>query len=192
MPRRRATEPILSAACDCLIAGDGDFEMSDVARRAGVSEGLAYHYFKSKAGLLAAVVERFFRDYYAVANARYPGDTPWPERERARLEAIIGFLYTDPLAPVIYGQMSRSVAVAAAEQEGHAELVQLATLNVEDGQKRGFLPDAVDPQIAGAAIIGAVREVFSQTMRQTPHPDPAWLSNRMWDFIAAAVGLNSS
>jgi AcrR family transcriptional regulator len=190
MPRPRASEPILNAARACLIAGGGDFEMSDVAKRAGVSEGLAYHYFKSKAGLLAAVVSGFFRRFNEIANARYPGETPWPERERARLEAIIDFLYAEPLAPIVYGPMSRSAIVAAAELDGHAELVRLASLNIEDGIRRGFLPESVDSQIAGAAITGAVREVFAQAMRQDPRPDPAWLADRMWAFIAAAVELS--
>ncbi len=166
--------------------------MSEVARRAGVSEGLAYHYFKSKAGLLSAVVDGFFERFNAITNQRYDGDIPWPERERARLSAIIAFLYEEPLAPVIYGPMSRSLEVAAAELRGQRELIERSAYNIEDGIRRGFIPKSVDPHIAGAAIMGAVNAVFAQAMRQDPRPDPDWLANKMWAFIAAAVELKES
>ena len=45
---------LIGAAGDALIEGEGDFEMSQLARRAGVSDGLPYHYFGSKAGALSA------------------------------------------------------------------------------------------------------------------------------------------
>jgi AcrR family transcriptional regulator len=34
---------LIAAAGDALIEGRGDFEMSQLARRAGVSDGLPYH-----------------------------------------------------------------------------------------------------------------------------------------------------
>ena len=45
---------ILAAAEEILREGDGALEMSQVAGKAGVSVGLAYHYFGSKAGMLGA------------------------------------------------------------------------------------------------------------------------------------------
>lgn len=189
MPRQSAAEPILAAAGQCLVEGGGDFEMIDVARTANVSEGLAYHYYKSKNGLLGAIVARFFERYHAVANARHDGTIPWPQREKARLDAIIAFLYSDPLAPIIFGQMSRTPHVAAAERSGQSELIRLSARNIGDGIRRGFIPDSVDPAIAAAAIMGAVREVFIQAMQQDPRPDAGWLAGKMWAFIAAAVEL---
>ena len=74
MPQTRAAgatrERLLAAAVEVLLEGDGDFEMGQLAARAGVSNGLAYHYFGSKAGVLSAVIDDFYDRYSAVANER--------------------------------------------------------------------------------------------------------------------------
>lgn len=58
---------LIDAAQRELILGQGQLEMLAVARRAGVSAGLAYHHFGSKAGLIAAVVEAFYDQLEAAA-----------------------------------------------------------------------------------------------------------------------------
>ena len=78
---------LIAVAGDALIEGQGDFEMSQLARRAGVSAGLPYHYFGSKTGALSAVIDNFYDRYYAVVNQQFDGDAPWPEREFQRLQA---------------------------------------------------------------------------------------------------------
>ncbi len=76
---------ILEAAKTSLVAGDGSFEMSWVAKAAGVSQGLAYHHFGSKEGLLSAVVEDFYdRVEASVLMARYDDYEDWALRERDR------------------------------------------------------------------------------------------------------------
>ena len=97
-PRARKSEAtrarLVAAAAEALLAGGGDFEMSQVARLAGVSDGLPYHYFGSKAGALSAVIDDFYDRYYAVVNQPLDGSRPWPEREFERLQAWLGFLYS--------------------------------------------------------------------------------------------------
>ena len=87
-PRPRRSEAtrarLVAAAAEALLAGGGDFEMSQVARRADVSDGLPYHYFGSKAGALSAVVDDFYDRYYAVVNQPLDGSRPWAEREFGR------------------------------------------------------------------------------------------------------------
>ena len=46
---------IMEAARQLLALGGGDLAMAWVARAAGVSQGLAYHHFGSKEGLLNAL-----------------------------------------------------------------------------------------------------------------------------------------
>nr|QQZ51483.1 TetR family transcriptional regulator [Phenylobacterium glaciei] len=57
IPKIGASERLIRAAQEELIASHGLLEMQAVAKRAKVSVGLAYHHFGSKAGLIAAVVE---------------------------------------------------------------------------------------------------------------------------------------
>ncbi|RME15418.1 MAG: transcriptional regulator BetI [Alphaproteobacteria bacterium] len=66
-------------------AGSLDVTMSRIARRAGVSSGLAHHYFGGKDDLLVAAMRAILARYGAeVRAALKKADSP-----RARLEAII-------------------------------------------------------------------------------------------------------
>lgn len=189
MPRKNAAPEIMKAAEACLLAGDGDFEMSDVAARAGVSEGLAYHYFGSKAGLLSALVEAFYDRYSAIANKRHDRDIPWAVREKARLEAVIDFLYNDPLADVVLGKMGRTAQVANVEAARHHEMIELSGRNIRDGIVRGHIPASIDPNIAGAAVTGAIRQAFNYVMASPARPSPEALTGQLWNLIAGALEL---
>ena len=179
----------MKAAEACLVAGEGDFEMSDVARQAGVSEGLAYHYFGSKAGLLTALVEDFYDRYAAIGNARYDGDIPWAVREKARLKAVIDFLYADPLADVVLGKMGRTAQVANVEAARRHEMIELAGRNIRDGIRRGQISASIDPNIAGAAVAGAIRQAFNYVMASGKRPSPRALAEQLWKLIAGALEL---
>lgn len=190
LARKNASAGIMKAAETCLIDGAGDFEMSDVAKKAGVSEGLAYHYFGSKAGLLSAVVETFYDRYASIANKRYDGDIPWAVREKARLKSVIDFLYSDPAADVILGKMGRTAEVANVEAARHREMIELSARNIRDGIKRGHISKTVDPNIAGAAVTGATRQAFNYVMASKKRPSRKALTEQLWKLIAGALDLD--
>src|SRR6516162_2843197 len=110
-----ARERIVAAARSELIDSDGDFEIADVARRAGVSVGLAYHYFGSKAGLIAVLITDFHDRHGAVVNHSVDMSQPWPTREKARLKASIDFLYADPATHLVMGKLASSAEVIAID-----------------------------------------------------------------------------
>jgi len=184
-----AKERILDAAAGLIASGDGTVEMAALAESAGVSTGLAYHYFGSKAGVLAAVVNSFYDRYEEVANMRMDGSRPWPEREKERLRRVIAHLYEEPLAPAVFGLMGRSAEVAKMEMERQAAISALAALNVEQGQRQGFIPKDVDARIAGAAMMGGLRLATAAALSSDPRPDKEILAAHLWSFIAGAVRL---
>lgn len=192
-PKRRKRETtrtrLVAAAEAALLAGGGDFEMSEVARLAGVSSGLPYHHFGSKAGALSAVIDAFYDRYYAVVNQPLDGTRPWPERELERLQSWIAFLYADPLAPIVLGRMGRTVQVAGLEHARQDELVGLARRNIEQGQRAGDIDETIDAGIAAAAIIGAIRLAATQTFQDPKPPEPRVLTAQLWGLIAGALGL---
>jgi AcrR family transcriptional regulator len=51
---------LLESARNELVERQGVLEVDSVARRAGVSVGLIYRHFGSKAGLVGAVVQAFY------------------------------------------------------------------------------------------------------------------------------------
>ena len=192
MPRKNASQTILKAAKSCLISGQGRFEMTDIAKEAGVSEGLAYHYFKTKAGLTKAVVADFYRAYHAIINEPLSSEIPWADRERQRLGAVVDFVYDEPFARIVFGLLDGTQEVAEAESTFHAETVDMAVRNIEIGQSQGQIALEVDADIIGAAILGAVRNGLASALRAHPRPSANHLKQQLWRVIAASVGLETS
>ncbi len=180
---------ILAAAEMILREGDGELEMSQVAEQAGVSVGLAYHYFGSKSGMLGAIIHAFYDRYNQVANQYIDPDIEWGVREKSRLMAVVEFLYNDPMAPVILGKMARTHQVAAVESARHEEMIEMAIRNIQSGIKRGDIGLHIDPTIAGAAITGAIRSGIMHAMGMSPRPDPAKLTHQIWGMIAGAIDI---
>jgi len=180
---------IVAAALEELVAGDGDFEIGDVARRAKVSVGLAYHYFGSKAGLISVLITDFHNRHEAVVNQSFGKLLPWPVREKARLKASIDFMYADPVAPVMMGKLSSSAEVIAIDTGRRSAVVEMAARNVAQGQRRGFIAADIDPDVAGAAIIGGVNQAVARAISSRRRPDPDQLADRLWSFIAGGLSL---
>ena len=189
MARKNASPTILEAAKECLCEGDGDFEMSDVAKKAGVSEGLAYHYFNSKAGLLSAVITDFYDRYMGIVNQRHDGDIPWLEREQNRLNEIVAFLYSDPLAPIVMGKLNGTPQATAVELTGNAEVMELAVRNIQNGIDRGYIAHHINAHVSGPAIMGAVQQAFLYAMRADERPSAKLLTDQLWGMITGAVGI---
>jgi len=180
---------ILAAAEEILRAGDGELEMTQVAEKADVSVGLAYHYFGSKSGMLGAIIDAFYDRYNQVVNQYIDPDIPWRVREKDRLMAAVEFLYNDPMAPVILGKMAHTNQVAAVESARHEEMIEMAIRNIGSGIRRGDIGGHIDPTIAGAAITGAMRSGIMHAMAMRPRPDPAKLTHQIWGMIAGALDI---
>ncbi|QDO98535.1 TetR/AcrR family transcriptional regulator [Ferrovibrio terrae] len=181
---------ILKAAAKVLIAGDGQCEIADVARAAGVSAGLSYHYFTSKAGLIAAVVEAFYdRMEAAVMEPNPKPGAGWGERERLRLERMVDFYYGEPLAPLILTRLSRTPDVAAVEAARLARHIDLAARNVELAQQKGEIPTDLDAHLLGAMILGGLRQAIGQVLGMTKRPTRDKITDQLWSFIAGTAQL---
>lgn len=180
---------IVAAAMTELIEGDGDFEIADVARRAGVSVGLAYHYFGSKAGLIAVLITDFHDRHEAVVNYSVDKSLPWPIREKLRLKASVDFLYTDPATHLIMGKLNSSAEVIAIDTGRRARTIELAARNIADGQQQGHISRKIDPGVAGAAIIGGVNQAVAHALSSRKRPSSGQLTERLWTFITCGLLL---
>lgn len=186
--KEQRRDAILDAAERLVIAGGSDFEISELAREAGISNGLAYHYFGSKDGVISAVIDRFYARYSDVIDRPADPEIDWRVREHARLIDTVAFLYSDPFAPIAFGALGHRRAIER-EFEVQQEMIANAARNVRSGQRRGHIPAEIDSELAGAAIIGAVRAVMMTAMRKSPRPKPEQVADQLWDLIEGAVGL---
>lgn len=184
-----ARERILAAAMMELIDGDGDFEIADVARRAGVSVGLAYHYFGSKAGLITVLIGDYHDRHQAVVNRSVDPSLPWPIQAKARLKANVDFLYADPFTRLIMSKLRSSAEVIAIDTGRRTLAIELAGRNIANGQKQGYISAKIDPVVAGAAIVGGINQVVAYALSSPKRPSASVLTERLWTFISGAVSL---
>ncbi len=175
---------IVAAAMRELIDGEGDFEIADVARRADVSVGLAYHYFGSKAGLIAVLITDFHDRHEAIVNHSVDKSLAWPVREKARLKASIDFLYADPATHLIMGKLRGSAEVIAIDTGRRAQMIELAARNIANGQKQGYISRQIDPVFAGAAIVGGINQAVAHALSSRKRPNAGELTEKLWTFIA--------
>jgi AcrR family transcriptional regulator len=179
----------MAAAIKELIEGDGDFEIADVARRAGVSVGLAYHYYGSKAGLIAVLIGDYHDRHQAIVNHSVDDSLPWPIQAKARLKANVDFLYADPFTRLVMGKLRSSAEVIAIDTGRRALAIELAARNIANGQRQGHISAEIDPVVAGAAIVGGINQAVAYALSSRRRPTAGELTERLWTFISGAVSL---
>lgn len=186
-------EKLIDAAQDVLIEGQGHLEMQVVAKRAGVSVGLAYHHFGSKAGLISAVVEAF----YSQLDEAVFGDPKWPfkswaEKEKGRIGAYVAFHYAHSLSRLVIGPLSRAPEVLDVEAAFANRHLSAGAKMLISAQDDGVVPMDIDPYLTIALMIGGIRQALIHAMLQTPQTDPGKLTDDIWAFMAAALRLTTT
>jgi AcrR family transcriptional regulator len=188
---RATRERLLACARDIAIANDGHIEIAWVAEAAGVVPSLVNRYFGSRAGLVSALLDDFFdRLRVEVLDLDLDDLGTWVQHERIRLEKGVHFHYTDPVAVIVYTHLSREPEVALTENRHIDSVVKRAAANIRRGQKRGELPSSIDPELAGAAMFGAMQRVMVTALGRTPRPRSDRIVEVLWRQIAAAVEID--
>lgn len=188
----KAKQALIKAAGDELVAGNGFIEIKAVAQRAGVSVGLAYHHFGSKAGLIAAVVEDFW-DALDADSLGVTFDGPdWGAGELERIRRYVRFHYDNPLSPLMLGRLGSEPEVMAVERARRDRHIALGTRNMARAQKQGQVPKELDPQLLTAQVLAGVRGGIEVALRRDKRPEFEQLVEEIWGFAAAAMRLESS
>jgi AcrR family transcriptional regulator len=183
---------LIGAARAELIERNGVLEVNSVADRAGVSVGLIYRYYGSRAGLVGAVVDEFYSRYRREALERNPlPKGRFADRERRRTEVSVAFHYQDPLARVILSHLHLDSEVAVAEALHTTEMIDLAASVMALGQRRGEIPSDHDPHFVAAMIIGGMRQVLAVALSARPTPPENLTAQRLWALIAGVMGIPS-
>ncbi|MEM1191643.1 MAG: TetR/AcrR family transcriptional regulator [Pseudomonadota bacterium] len=194
-PRRRrdagaTRQRILQAAAQLLARNEGALEMSWVSKEAQVSQGLAYHHFGSREGLLEAVVNDFYDRLEAeVLMANFSEIDAWEKRETRRSERYIAFLTEDPLGPTLMNKLSQTPAVAALEAKRWRKLVTEGARNIGDGQRRGTVGSRDDPALLAAMVLGAMRSAVVNALQEGGVEKPGDLNRDIWRFLRAGLQI---
>jgi AcrR family transcriptional regulator len=186
---RNTRANLLDAARSELLEQGGALEVSRVAERAGVSVGLIYRYFSSRAGLLAAVAEDYYDRYQSQVMAAdpLPESSNWHQREAMRVQRAVQFVYAEPLAPLILVSLAREPEVAALEARRIAENVRQGADNIRRGQLAGQLNTSLDAQLVSAMILGGLHQALLEALGRNPRPSAELLARQLWHFICGAL-----
>jgi AcrR family transcriptional regulator len=186
--RRSAQETrdlLLKAAEAEMVEGGGMLEMATLARRAELSEGLAYHYFGNRAGVIAAVIDRFFDRYEAtIIDVAFEGDT-WQTREKCRVAALVKFYAENPLTLVIFSRLGSDAEVTEVESRRSRRQIDLAANNILRAQERGDIAKERDARLLGAMMLGAIRWAMMSAWQEPVAIDPDKLTAEIWNTIKA-------
>lgn len=173
-----------------LAKGNGYCEIQAVAKRAGVSVGLVYHYFGSKGGLLAAVVEAFYAPMMDVEfGVEGLANTDWLTQERARAQAYINYHYRHPMAFLITHTLSQTPEILDVEAAFLTHQLHEGARNLRAAKREGIINHGLDPDITVALIHGGIKQALHQALATSPRPEPEILCEKIWLFISSALGL---
>ncbi len=180
---------IIAAARAALLDGRGDFELSDLARRAGTSVGLPYHRFGSKSGLIASVVAEFYDGIWQAVNLADFAALDWAERERERLRRLVDFLYSEPLAGLIISTLARDPEVAAVEAARWGAMLEASGRNLAKAQRRGQIAADIDTALTAALINGGIRHAIGLGLSTRPRRSREAMVTGIWNFVSRALRL---
>lgn len=181
---------ILEAAQNAFIEGGGEFEVKEIAQAAGVSVGLIYHHFKSKAGLISAIINAFYDRYDEIINLPLEKGLPWGEREFLRLKRTVEYLYRDPIAPIILGRLSGSAEVMAVETVRRRAILALAADNFRNGQEYGQISLDIDVELAAAMVLGGLREAAAMMFAGRLDHDAETFARQAWRIVEKGLALS--
>ena len=158
-PVRR--EQIVRATIRCLAReGYTRLTMKQVAREAGVSQGILHYYFADKRAMLAATLEAVTRDLdrrVAAAQSRTGGDAR--ARLRALVRACLEVAVSRPEFWVVFvefwGEMLHDRRLRDLNTAVYSRTRRLIGRLIAEGVRAGrFRP--VDPRRASAVVLGLI------------------------------------
>jgi len=160
-------ERILAAALRCFSEGGFDGATTrEIARRAGVNLGLLPYYFDGKEDLWRQAVTRAFEDLGAGLGSalREAGDFDDRERLRLLIRRYVRWVAHHPeFVRLMHDEGKRDGPRMRWLVDRFVRPVFETTLGaLRSGQRRGFLPAAIDPLHFHYILLGAVGLVFHQ------------------------------
>lgn len=132
LPPEERREQLLAAAVELAAGGDvAAVSVQDLAARAGVSEGLLYHYFPTKQALVEAAVRRAADALLADLAAAAAVEGPFEVRIRAGLDAYLDHVQAQPTSwRALLAARTGPLAAVGEELEATGRQVVVAALGL--------------------------------------------------------------
>jgi AcrR family transcriptional regulator len=190
----RRRQRILEAAQACLgELGYAGATVTEIARRAGVSNGLLYQFFRNKEALFERVLEEILRDWVREMVPR--PDESASQALEGMFRRSVAFCRTHPLLPAFLRddpelQLSRLKRTGSDRIQPHRDLV--ARL-LEQGIVRGELRSDLDVAATADVICQLQSDYSSRACRNDARfPDDPRVIDAAVGLIRAAVRAEAS
>ncbi|MGB8385345.1 MAG: TetR/AcrR family transcriptional regulator [Dermatophilaceae bacterium] len=161
---------VLTAALEELAeVGYGAFAIESVCRRSGVAKSTLYRHWPGKLALIADALRSLnVQPGSAAAGGPLADQSPWE-----RVVQIVGHLITAftgsmvaACTPALVDAAERDAQLADLFQGYTAQRRQTLLDALADGVEAGDFPSHLDPELAAAALAGAV--MYRRLMTPTP------------------------
>ena len=169
-PVRR--EQIVQATIRCLARGGyAGLTMKDVAREAGVSQGILHYYFANKRAILVAALDVVMGDLDGRVAALSEGARDAPGRLRAVIRSCLGLAEENRQFWVVFvefwGEMMHDAELAEINAALYQRMRRALGATVAQGARAGVFR-RVDPVEAGAVVLALVDGL---SLQRTFDPD---------------------
>ncbi|MDR6096173.1 AcrR family transcriptional regulator [Stenotrophomonas sp. SORGH_AS321] len=186
----RARERILLAARELVAAGGyRNAPVTAVAAQAGVSTGLIYRHFPSKAELFVEVLSAAVEHEVQILEGIAAGSESAPQRLRLAITAFVRRALAGPGLAHAFIVEPVDPEVEAERMRGRRRFGDVFRRLVEDGIASGAFP-AQDVDVTAACIVGAFTEALvgpTAPSRQA-HRDEHALADSISAFCLRAAG----
>jgi TetR/AcrR family transcriptional regulator, fatty acid metabolism regulator protein len=157
-------EMIIDAALEVFRdKGYANARMADIARRAGVSYGLVYHYFGSKEVLFDLIVETWWSDLYSMMDREKKSNGAFGDKLIHIIQFFLETYVQRPnLISIFVSEVCRSSVYHT--EEGLSKFLKFFSLCEEimlEGQKRGFLKKDIPTHHLTYIFYGAIETFIS-------------------------------
>lgn len=190
----RTRQTILETAREVFSRQDyGSVALSDIAERAGVTQSLIHHYFKSKSRLFLYAVHTALDDYDEGLDAFVSPGVSAPEFLPTALRGYHRFLAENEICVRLVRVIDQSLAsdpgllksLAELDSEGgtgnsqRLKNLRAAYERLQDLQARGRLRHGVDPKALLMVMLSVVEHWFTSAKR---------LNHRMTEALGEEAG----
>lgn len=135
--------------------------VGDIAEEAGVAHGLLYHYFPSKAEVLATIFRENWRQLLERFHQVEASPEPTPEQLLGVAKILLRTWRNDPdLVRVMVREVARSPHLQGQVEEIREAFATIQRI-VERGQANGELRPELDARLAAWIFYGALEELLT-------------------------------
>jgi len=145
--------------------------MADIAREAGISYGLVYHYFGKKEDLFEAILHRWWDGFFQVMAEVRGAETAVPEKLRQIIFYFLDTYQTHPdLVNIFITEISRSTSsLTTVRLENFKTFISLTEEFISLGQEKGILRTDFKARYLTYIFLGAL-EAFVSAMVLADQP----------------------